>query len=112
MSPHQNKISDPTLTLQTDTIKTKANNVVFNAPLVSQVATLQTGNSIIDTGTGGILDAVFNPVAVNLLGAAIEGVATWNLTNVGTWGAPNGSQVAPWSLGSKTLNDVNSTPLL
>ena len=48
MSAHQNKTLDPTLTLQTDTIKTKANNVVFNAPLVAQVATLQTGDSIID----------------------------------------------------------------
>ena len=108
MSPHKNKISDPTLTLQTDTIKTKANNVVFNAPLVSQVATLQTGDFIIDTGTGGTLDAVFNPVAVNLLGAAIEGVATWNLTNVGTWGAPQWIAGGPLITGLKTLNDLNS----
>ena len=65
-------------------------------------------NSIIDTGTGGTLDAVFNPVAVNLLGAAIEGVATWNLTNVGTWGAPQWIAGGSLVTGLKTLNDLNS----
>ena len=112
MSPHQNKISDPTLTLQTDTIKTKANNVVFNAPLVSQVATLQTGDSIIDTGTGGTLNATFNPVATNIVGAAIQGVSTWNLTNEGTFNFGNGNTqlITGGSLisGLSTVNDVNS----
>jgi hypothetical protein len=71
--------NDPTLTLQTDIINVHGNNAVFNAPLVAQVATLQTGDSIIDTGTGGTLNAFFNPVTLNLLGASIQGVPTWNL---------------------------------
>jgi hypothetical protein len=97
-----------TLTLRTDTIQTQANNAVFNAPLVSQVATLQTGDSITDTGTGGTLNAVFNPVAVNLIGAAIHGVSTWNLTNVGTWGAPQWITGGSLVTGLVTINDLNS----
>ena len=112
MSAHQNKTSDPTLTLQTDTIKTKAKNAVFDAPLVSQVATLQTGDSIIDTGIGGTLNATFNPVATNIVGAAIQGVSTWNLTNEGTFNFGNGNiqLITGGSLisGLSTLNDVNS----
>lgn len=97
-----------TLTLRADTILTQANNAVFNAPLVSQVATLQTGDSIIDTGTGGTLNAIFNPVGVNLIGATIQGVATWNLTNLGTWGAPQWISAGSLVRGVVTLNGVNS----
>jgi len=97
-----------TLTLQTDTIQTKANNAVFNAPLVSQVATLQTGDSIIDTGSGGTLHAVFNPVIVNLIGAAIQGIPTWNLTNVGTWSAPQWIACGSLVGGLQILNDIRS----
>lgn len=97
-----------TLTLRTETIQTQANNAVFNAPLVSQVATLQTGDSITDTGTGGTLNALFNPVAVNLIGAAIHGVSTWNLTNVGTWGAPQWITGGSLVTGVVTINDLNS----
>jgi hypothetical protein len=97
-----------TLTLRADTIQTQANNAAFNAPLVSQVATLQTGDSIIDTGTGGTLHAVFNPVAVNLIGATIQGIATWNLTNVGTWGAPQWITGGSVVRGLVTLNGINS----
>ena len=96
------------LTLRADTIQTQANNAVFNALLVSQVATLQTGDSIIDTGTGGTLNAVFNPVAVNLIAATIHGVATWNLGNVGTWGAPQWITAGSLVTGLVTLNAVNS----
>ena len=97
-----------TLSLRADTIQTEANNAIFNAPLVSQVATLQTGDSITDTGTGGILNAVFNPVALNLIGAAIHGVSTWNLTNVGTWGAPQWITGGSLVTGVVTLNAINS----
>jgi len=107
-----NIISDPpatyTLTLGADNINAAANNVQFNAPLVAQVATLQTGDSIVDTGTGGTLNASFNPVTTNLLGAAIHGVSTWNLTNVGTWDAPQWITGGSLVSGLLTLNDVNS----
>ena len=97
-----------TLTLRVDTIQTQANNAIFNAPLMSQVATLQTGDSITNTGAAGALNAVFNPVALNLIGAAIHGVSTWNLTNLGTWGAPQ--WIAGGSLVTNvlTLNAINS----
>ena len=102
-----------TLTLRTDTIQTQANNAIFNAPLVSQVATLQTGDSITDTGTGGTLNAVFNPVTLNLIGAAIHGVSTWNLTNVGTWGAPQWITGGSLVTGVVMLNVINSNaPLM
>jgi hypothetical protein len=97
-----------TLTLQADMIQTHVNNAIFNAPLVSQVATLQTGDSITDTGTGGTLNAVFNPVALNLIGAAIHGVPTWNVTNVGTWGAPQWITGGSLVTGLLTLNAINS----
>jgi hypothetical protein len=97
-----------TLSLRADTIQTQANNAIFNAPLVSQVATLQTGDSITDTGTGGILNAVFNPVALNLIGAAIHGISTWNLTNMGTWGSPQWITGGSLVTGVVTLNAINS----
>jgi hypothetical protein len=104
----QHSKDDPTLTLQTDIMKTHSNNAVFNAPLVAQVATLQTGDSIIDTGTGGTLNAFFNPVAVNLIGATIQGISNWNLTNVGTWNEPQSISGGSLVSGLLTLNDLNS----
>jgi hypothetical protein len=95
-----------TLTLGPDNINTAADNVVFNAPLVSQVATLQTGDSIIDTGANGTLNATFNPLSVALIGATIQGVSTWNLTNLSNSPQPISADTLVSSL--LTLNDVNS----
>jgi hypothetical protein len=97
-----------TLTLRADTIQSHVDDAIFNAPLVSQVATLQTGDSITDTGTGGTLNAVFNPVALNLIGAAIHGVSTWNLTNMGTWGTPQWITGGSLVTGLVVLNAINS----
>jgi hypothetical protein len=76
------------LTVGIDTDTTAANNVTFYAPGVNAATqapanTLNTGDTLTDTGTGGVLDATFGVGAgsISPIQATISGISTYNLTN-------------------------------
>ena len=99
-----------TLTVGIDNISTGVANATFSAPIgqnpttLLPADTLNTGDIINDTGTGGVLNATFAATAGTLVQATISGIPTFNLTNLGGPHGINGGTVT----GLTTINDTGS----